>query len=383
MPHIRALVLLLPLLLAGTAPTTGYAAAATAGSQALRFFDPVSVAVDRGGDVYVFQRGTSRVHKFSPQGQLLASWPVKIARTFPGPGRLTIDGAGNVSVLLGNSRQHHAYMGGIETFASTGRPLARWYSPALLNTQLLATGSGSYLYAVAPVSLDGGARQSGRVLKLSSTGRVVASWFLSTAGYDFIAPAGIATDSHGNVYVSGSVGSCNRGCQGSEADVIERFKPGGTVLSLWRFPPGTVAMGPGLAVDDRGNIFAGGGTIVAEVSPTGHPVGHWGGTAGCAPFRFRAIAGLALDGQNALYVVDESNDNLQRLSLATQSAIVWGGCPATPPPAPDPGLSTPVGHEVMHRDSPASTGTRQHGTPTVPYEGFYQLERTALSVSPE
>jgi tripartite motif-containing protein 71 len=351
MAHIRALLILLVLLLGGTTPTIRYVAAATAGGQALRFFDPVGVAVSRSGDVYVFQRGTSRIHKFSPQGQFLANWRVKIARTFPGPGRLTIDGAGNVSVLLGNSRQRNVYMGGIETFASTGRPLARWYSPALLNTQLLAAGSGGYLYAVAPVSLDGGARQSGRVLKLSSTGRVVASWQLSIAGYDFIAPAGIATDSHGNVYVSGSVGSCSRGCQGSEAEFIERFKPWGTMRSLLRFPPDTVAMGPGLVVDDRGNIFSGGGISVDEVSPNGRITGQWGGTAGCAPLRFRSIAGVALDTQKNLYVVDESNDNLQRLHLATQSVTIWGDCPATPPPAP--GLPTPVQHEFIQLHGPA------------------------------
>lgn len=341
MSHARVLLLLVSLFIGGvssgaTAPV--YAApghtVAAAGSDALHFFDPISVVVDGRGNVYVFQRGTSRVHKYSPQGQLRASWPVKPASTFPGPGRLTIDGADNVSVLLGNSRSKKAFGGGIETFNSTGRVLARWYSPALLNAQLLAAGSGGYLYAVVPVSVDGGARQSGRVVKFSRAGRVMASWALSAAGYDFISPAGLATDARGNVYVSASLGSCSRGCQGREADVIERFKPGGTILPTLRFPPGTVALGPGLGVSARGNIFAGGGATITEVSPDGRSIGHWGGTAGCAALRFRAISGLALDDPNTLYVVDDGNDNLQRFNLTTQSVTVWGGCPAPAPPAP-------------------------------------------------
>lgn len=281
MHHVRISGVVLPFivmscLLQATPPSVALAESNhvfhRAGSASLRFFDPVSVAVNRGGGVYVFQRGTSSVDKLSPQGRLLATWPVKIARSFPGPGRMAIDGAGNIVVLLGNSRQRNTYVGGIEKLAPTGHVLARWYNASLLNAELVAAGTGGNVFAVVPVAIEGGARQTGRVVKLSASGRVVGRWLLSTAGYDFMAPAGLATDAQGKVYVSGSVGSCSRGCQGSEADLIERFTRSGTALPRLQYLAGTVARGPGLTVDGRGNIYSGGDSLVVKLSPTGQVV---------------------------------------------------------------------------------------------------------------
>ena len=335
MHHIRPIPVALSvflaftiLLLASSPPGAG------ARGAALTFLDPVSVAIDRSGDVYVFQRGTSSITKLSPTGRLLATWPVKTARTFPGPGRLAVDGAGRISILLGNSRKGSSYMGGIERLSSGGHVLARWYNAALLNSELLAAGTGGTVFAVVPTAVVSATHQTGRVVALAANGTVHGNWPLPTAGHDFMAPTAVAVDARGNVYVSGTVGSCSRGCQGREADVIERFTPTGRVLSLRQFLPGTIAVGPGLAVDAQGYMYSGGTSTVLKLSPGGAFVTRWGSLPGCSPLQFRSVAGLAIDAHHTLYVVDESDDNVHRLDTSSQSAVMWGGCPSVAPPAP-------------------------------------------------
>lgn len=314
----------------------GTHASARAGS-APAFADPVSVAVGRAGTVYVFERGTSSITVLSPRGQTLATWPVPAARSFPGPGALAVDGAGRLSVLLGNSRRGRTEVGGIEQLSPAGRVLTRRYDAALLNASLLAADAAGDVFTVVPVALRGGAGRTARIVKLARDGRITAGRPLPTAGHDLLDVVGIAADTRGNVYLSAAAGSCSRGCQGREADLIERFTPSGAARPLLRYPAGTVAAAPGLAVDTAGALYTAGSAGILRISPAGAVTTHWGEGIGCGALQFRGIAGLAVDGRNVLYALDESNDNLHQLNLRTGTATLWGGCPATPPPLPTAG----------------------------------------------
>ncbi|GAC1524964.1 MAG: hypothetical protein NVS2B16_33580 [Chloroflexota bacterium] len=154
--------------------------------------------------------GMGSIQKISPAGHFLAMWAVQTAHTFSGPGRLAVDGAGNVYVLLGNSRHGKVSTGGIAELSPQGRLLARWYSPTLLNAEFLAAGAAGTVFVIVPGQTKAG-NPTGRVLKLSSTGAVLNSWHLSTAGHDFMTPVGIGLDVRGSVYVSGIAGRLQSG----------------------------------------------------------------------------------------------------------------------------------------------------------------------------
>ncbi|GAC1471171.1 MAG: hypothetical protein PVSMB7_22690 [Chloroflexota bacterium] len=308
-------------------------------TSALHFQDPTSMASDQQGNLYVFDRGMGSIQKISPAGHFLAMWAVQTAHTFPGPGRLSVDGAGNVYVLMGNSRHGNVSTGSIAKLSPQGVLLARWYSPSLLNAEFLGAGAAGTVFVIVPGQTKAG-NPTGRVLKLSSTGAVVDSWHLSTAGHDFMTPVGIALDVRGSVYVSGIAGRCNRGCQGRDADLIETHSStSGTAASRWRtwsYGAGQVVFGSGLEVNRNGTIFVAGDTRVAKISPSGKMIARWGGTVGCSPLQFRAITSLALDGHGDLYVLDEGNKNVQKISAGGQSIAIWGGCPSTALPTPRP-----------------------------------------------
>src|ERR1700716_4494419 len=84
------------------------------------------------------------------------------------------------------------------------------------------------------------------------------------------APAGIAVDSEGNVYVSDYA-----------LDRLVKFGPDGTVLAQW-------------------------------------------GSSGSALGQFNSPFGVALDERNTLYVVDQLNNRLQRFSSDGTPMGAWG-----------------------------------------------------------
>lgn len=341
MRGFRLAFLLLLLVFSGSAAIGPWARLSNAGSTAAaqavpHFSDPISVAVGRQGNVFVFDRGMRSVDKLSSTGDLVSRWPVPVSRVFPGPGRLTVDRAGNLYILLGNTRQNGKSVGRIGKLSPSGQVVARWSSPALLNAGAVAAQpNGALFVAVATTNRAG--NPSGQVVTVSPQGRVTRTWQIANPGYDFLSPEGIATDGRGNLYVSGIAGSCNRGCQGGQADVIERLAPAGPKpLKVWTYTFGSVVQGPGLAVDGRGNAYAAGGLLIARVGPNGKVRARWGYKVGCGSFTFRNLTDLALDAQADVYVVDEGNRNLQKGTSTGLPLATWGGCPSTTPPPPIP-----------------------------------------------
>lgn len=308
----------------------------------LRFSDPSSVAADTHGNVYVFDRGTWSIDKLTADGTLVATWPISMSHTFPGPGTLTVDGAGNVYVLLGNSRRGGVNVGGIAKLSSTGKVLALWYGVALLNAQSLAAGKDGSLFILVLGQSKAG-NPSTTLVKLSSRGRTIPTPQLINYWYDFTSPLGIATDSHGRPYVTMAAGSCQRGCQGGTADLLEWFASAGKKPVMgWHYRTYGYGelVGPGLALDGTNTMYVAGASWITKLSPNtldnrgGKIVGRWGALAGCGPLRFRGIAGIALGAGNTLYVVDEGDKNVQKISTHGQPEAIWGGCPSTTPPTP-------------------------------------------------
>jgi sugar lactone lactonase YvrE len=199
------------------------------------------LAVDRDGNVFVTDRGNSRVEKFDGAGQLLTTW----GRLGTGEGEfnhpfgITVDGQGNVYVGdVGNAR--------IQVFNGSGLFLRAWgsagggdghFSPDLADLAVDAAGdvyvtdrrNGLQVYDATGhfmrrLTLCGGmTQQSGtgvassadgslyvfdmaafRLCKYDATGNVIASWTGpgSGAGGMFTYVGGIALAPSGEIYAA-------------------------------------------------------------------------------------------------------------------------------------------------------------------------------------
>ena len=193
-----------------------------------QFRNPVGVAVDAAGNVYVADHSNSRIRKVSPAGVVstlagsglygFSDGPGATAQ-FGGPTGVAVDAAGNVYVAdLGNQR-------------------IRKVSPAGVVSTL--AGSGVSGFADGP-----------------------------GATAQFNLPLGVAVDSAGNVYVADGINQR-----------IRKVSPAGVVSTLagsgvfgFADGPGATAQfwGPtGVAVDSAGNVYVaeGGNQRIRKVSP--------------------------------------------------------------------------------------------------------------------
>ncbi|MBI4625811.1 MAG: hypothetical protein HY736_21645, partial [Verrucomicrobia bacterium] len=264
----------------------GYGSTDGTGSAA-RFKGPSGVAVDGGGNVFVADHDNHTIRKITPAGVVttLAGTPGSSgsadgtggAARFSFPSSVAVDGGGNVFV------------------ADKGNNTIRRITPAGVVTTLAGAAGNS-----------GGADGTGGAAR-------------------FTAPLGVAVDSGGNLFVTDS-GNCT----------IRRITPAGVVTTL-AGAAGSVGSadgigsaarftGPsGVAVDGSGNVFVadpGNGTVrrvtaagnVTTVAGTPGLFGGQDGTGGAA--RFKGLSGIAVDRSGNLFVADQDNGTIRRITAA-------------------------------------------------------------------
>jgi serine/threonine protein kinase, bacterial len=145
-------------------------------------------------------------------------------------------------------------------------------------------------------------------------------------------PYGVAVDASGNLFVSDE----NEG-------VIRKISPSGDVTSLagsaYAFGhadgTGTAAtfFGPdGIALDASGNLFVSDNTnnSIRKVTPAGVVTTFAGGTQGSADgtgtaAQFRGPRGIAIDGSGNLYVADTYNNRIRKITSAGVATTLAGG----------------------------------------------------------
>jgi DNA-binding beta-propeller fold protein YncE len=164
------------------------------------------VAVGPDGSLYVTDGyGNARIHKFSPQGTLLFSWgePGTDPGQFNLPHNICVDHNGLLYVA---DRENHR----IQVFDADGRYQGQWnnlYRPCGLyidrrdpRQETVFVGE---LAATLPVS-EGVPNLGGRVSIYTPQDRLLARLgdrLPGTGPGQFLAPHGIAVDSHGDLYV--------------------------------------------------------------------------------------------------------------------------------------------------------------------------------------
>jgi sugar lactone lactonase YvrE len=161
------------------------------GAEGRPFRLPTDIAFASTGEIFVSDGyGNRRVHKFSPEGELLLSW----GREGSGPGEFNFPHGVRVDArdrLLICDRENNR----IQLFNTDGEYLTEWRG--FLRPDFMYIGPDGTLY-VAELGL--------RVSVLTPDGERIAEWGGGVSGSGpgefFAGPHGIWADSRGDVYVT-------------------------------------------------------------------------------------------------------------------------------------------------------------------------------------
>jgi len=323
-----------------TGVVTTFAGSGTAGyadgtGTAASFNSPTGIALDSVGNVYVADSYNHRIRKISPTGivtTLAGSDTIGYtdglgtAASFHSPCGVAIDARGNVYLAdAGNNRiRKISPTGVVTTFAGSG-------------TAGYAEGSGTAASFNSPtgIALDGAGNvyvadsYNHRIRKISPTGVVTTLAGSGTGGYadgtgtaaSFNWPKGVAVDGVGNVYVADQ--SNNRIRKVSPAGLVTSFA--GSATSGFADGLGTTASfdwPSGIAIDGTGNIYVAdqGNNRIRKISPAGVVTtlagseirGFADGTGNVASFD--SPGGVAVDGAGNVYAADQNNNRIRKIS---------------------------------------------------------------------
>lgn len=336
------------------AGTGGYASSGDGGPATLAQLDPIALALDTAGDLFVVDGSGTRVRKIAPNG-IITTFAGNGARaysgdgglatsaSFEGPEGVAVDSTGNVYIsdTEANVIRKVNSSGIISTFAGTGTPGD--------------SGDGGQALAA---TLD--------------------------------QPTALAIDAADDLYIE--VDFESPGNTG-----IRKILPNGTIQSL----PIPIWNLPGFAVDGSENIYGNAGLLsgryqVAAFSPAGvatvlagNGSGPFSGDGGPAvQAQLNAPAGIAFDAAGNLYFADTENNRIRRISVSGVITTVAGvgsrgfsgdGGPATSAMLADPfGITidtsgnlyiADAGNDRIRMISPAGTITTIAGIGVQGYSG--------------
>jgi hypothetical protein len=332
--------------LAGLAGSYGSANGAGTNAQ---FYEPVAVAVDKAGNVYVADYANHTIRKVTTSGVVntLAGTAgsygnadgTNSSARFWGPEGVAVDSLGRVYVAdTGN--------GTIRRIGSTGATttITTWAGSASTDS-VDGTGNNARFYWPGGVAVAGAGQtyvadtENSTIRKLTAAG--LASTLAGSAGNSgsgdgagssarFYGPQGIAVDWVGYIYVADSANS-----------TIRKLTPAGGVSTL----AGTAGISgsldgtsealfnqpQGLAVDLAGTVYVADTwnhtirmiTYAGVVSTVAGSAGNYGSADGTnSKARFYRPAGVAVDGSGNLYVSDSFNHTIRKITPAGPTWLV-------------------------------------------------------------
>jgi sugar lactone lactonase YvrE len=316
-----------------------------------RFNEPIGLAVDAAGNLYVADQANNAIRKVSPAG---------VVTTLAGSGELAGSADGTGSAARFSSPQGMAVDGAGNVYvADTGNHTIRMITPAGVVSTLAGTagsrgslddtGAAARFNGPTGVAVDGGgilyvADQGNNTIRMITPGGVVST----LAGSALVAP-GSADGLGALARFSGPTGVAVRGSgdlfvTDTGNNTIRMITPLGQVTTF----AGTAGVqgsadntgalasfsGPsGLTLDGSGNLYVGDyqNSIVRMITPGG-VVSTLAGTANIwgnvdatgAAARFYGPTGLAADGTNVIYVADYGNNAIRAITPAGVTTTLAG-----------------------------------------------------------
>jgi streptogramin lyase len=305
---------------------------------AARFNHPFGLTLDTAGNLYITDQGNSVIRKMDKNGMVTTFAGVGgkqgyvngpySAATFYRPFGIASDVAGNIYVAdAGNNViRGISPAGTVSTFAGIGIPGASNAADSVsFDSPLGVTVDGSGNVYVADYEND-------IIRKISPIGAVSTLAGLSgtpgaTDGRDtsarFNLPESVAVDASGNLYVADNGNN-----------LIRKIAPDGTVSTL--AGSGQVGSGNGqgtaasfnspfgIAVDPSGNVYVAdsGNNLIRKISPAGAVTTIAGsgvkgaGNATGVTASFNTPSGVAVDAAGNVYVADENNNLIRKITAA-------------------------------------------------------------------
>lgn len=285
-----------------------------------KFASPFGVTVDKDGTVYVADLNNSRIRKISTSMNVTTLADV----TFSSIYGVVVDATGNV--FVGESGNHRirkvSPSGEVTTFAGSGAQgsvdgngiAAQFDTPTHL-----AIDAGNNIYVV----------EKGRIRKVTPNGTVTTIAGNGTAGYAdgngeaamFNDARGIAVDASGNLYIGDSQNHRIRkvtqaGQVTTLAGNFGGYVDGKLATASFEYPGG-------IAIDGGGNLYVSdeGNQVVRKITPDGVVVtlagdGTYGFINGAGEeARFRNPSGLAVDASGNVYIADQSNNVIRKVAM--------------------------------------------------------------------
>lgn len=269
-----------------------------------QFYCPDGIAINANNEIYVADIWNSRIQKFSDSGEYITQWGSQglDEGEFYHPESVAVDTDGLVYVAdTGNTR--------IEVFSPDGEFIRQWPTNDIDNSLVIgvAVQGNDYVYTI----------ESNRVKKYTVDGDFILYWetYGNNPRYtNFLKDINI--DGNGNVFVTGQDGT------------VQRFTSEGVFLTQYGSRSNEVGQvsGPyGSAVDQNGNIFVAEkySHRIQEFSSSGTFINSWG-SQGNNPGEFNSPSDLAIDGDGDVYVADTLNNRIQVFTSEGSFIRQWG-----------------------------------------------------------
>jgi len=311
-----------------------------------RFSSPSGVATDREGNVYVADTGNRTIRKITREGAVStfagkagisgSADGIDTEARFYRPSGIATDSFGNIFVADNSAIRKITPDGMVSTLAGvvdswgsvdgTGTE-ARFSEPQGIATDSIGNiyVADTYNHTVRKVT------PAGVVSTLAGEARSTGSADGTGVEARFDGPYGIAADSAGNLYVADTGNSTIRKItpDGIVSTLAGKAGVGGSADGI-----GAAARfgGPsGIATDSFGNIFVAGNYTIRKITPDGvvstlagkvASVGSEDGVG--ADARFAGPRGVATDSFGNVYVADEGNHTIRKITSAGNVSTLAG-----------------------------------------------------------
>jgi uncharacterized protein (TIGR03437 family) len=281
----------------GTQGFAGDGIAATSGE----LNEPNGLQVDSSGNLYFADQGNSRVRKFTKSNSQLSTVAGNGSFGFSG------DGSGATNALLNNPYGIALASSGNIYIADYGNARIRLISGSNIST---VAGNGQISF-----SGDGGQATSAQLNQ----------------------PDGVAVDSAGNLYISDKLNQRIRKVSGGVITTIAGTGTAGYTGDGGSAANAQVNQPAGLATDTSGNIYVADtlNHAVREITPTGNITtiagtgvqGYAGDGGSAMGAQLRFPSGVAVDQAGNIYIADTGNHVVRKIINGTITTLAGNGFP--------------------------------------------------------